>query len=166
MKMETKTKKGFTLLELMVVIAIMSIMSTLVIVSLAKSKNDRDVEAAGREVAAALREAQNDALTGKSGTNQYPCSVTFQVTGGGSGYRLLYNYNSSPGQSDCGAAFQWIYNKALSSGVSISPGSGNTVFSVPHGTFSSGTTGYTLNKGSSQYDVNVSGIGVITDGFK
>jgi prepilin-type N-terminal cleavage/methylation domain-containing protein len=65
MKNFQKKKKGVTLIELIVVIAVIGIMTSVGLVSLSRSRDRKAVEAATREVAAALRDAQNMALTGK-----------------------------------------------------------------------------------------------------
>lgn len=58
-------RNAFSLMELMIVIAIIGIMTGIGLVSLNSSKTTRALENASREVAAAIREAQNNALTGR-----------------------------------------------------------------------------------------------------
>ncbi len=63
-----KTRAGFTLIEVMIVVAIIGITSATVFVSLSTSRSTRGLDRASREVLAALREAQNYALSGRSAT--------------------------------------------------------------------------------------------------
>ena len=61
-------------MELMVVIAIIMIMTVVMLVVSVRDREKKKFEAAGREVAAAVREAQNNALTGKQIQNtDLPC---------------------------------------------------------------------------------------------
>lgn len=63
------TRKGFSFLELMTVIAMVGIMTAVTLVSLNKSRSEKDVEVAARVVAGALHEAQNYALTGENASS-------------------------------------------------------------------------------------------------
>ena len=56
-------KNGFTLIEIMVAMAIVGIMSAMVLTSLSSGKERKVVEGEARRVAAAIREIQNYALT-------------------------------------------------------------------------------------------------------
>ena len=77
--------------------AIIGVMSSVIMVSLSNSKKEKSIEVAARQVAAALREAQNYALSGKgasSGCNGY----TFFWTGssyGLKGYGTCPNINET-----------------------------------------------------------------------
>lgn len=62
-----KVSAGVTFVELMVVIAIIGIMTAVTVVSLQSSRDKKAVEVAGKQVVASIREAQNNALTGKNG---------------------------------------------------------------------------------------------------
>lgn len=77
--MKMKTKKAFTFLELLVIIAILSIAagSTGLILT-GRSRGQQDVRLAARQLEAAVREAQNNALNGVGGETicGYGISVT------------------------------------------------------------------------------------------
>lgn len=60
-----ENQKGYSLVELMLVIALIGIMVVIGFVSLVSARNKNAVEVAAREVAAVAREAQNYALSGK-----------------------------------------------------------------------------------------------------
>ena len=143
-----KNKKGLTLLELIVVVAIIGIMSSVIFISMSQSKSRTALEQASREVAAAIRETQNYALTGKvlaSNPDDLPFRYIFM--GNGSTYRVRYMYNSGgiPGTRTY-ATYE------LKNGVSMS----NTTiyYAVPHATKEVGSSSVTLSKaGASSYYV-------------
>ena len=77
-----KKKKGFTLLELMVVVAIIGIFTTTTLVSMNENRRVKSTEAAGRDIASAIREAQHLAVTGKSlNATHFPCKYVFKRDG-------------------------------------------------------------------------------------
>ena len=79
--------RGFTLVELVVAMALISIMATATVVSMSGSKTKQEVQAASHLVASALREAQNYALTGKNMTSNpanRPCKFRARSVTGGS----------------------------------------------------------------------------------
>lgn len=76
---------GFTLMELLISMTILSIMSVLTIVSFSGAKAGREVNGAARELAATIREAQNYAVTGKNitaTTTNRPCQFRLTATSG------------------------------------------------------------------------------------
>jgi prepilin-type N-terminal cleavage/methylation domain-containing protein len=81
-------KRGFSLLEMVVVVAIIVIMTMVMFVISFKDRSSKELEAVGREVSAAVREAQNNALTGRQRDNDLlPCSFAF-ILNGSSGYSI------------------------------------------------------------------------------
>ena len=77
-------QKGFSLLELIIVIAIVGIMTAITLVSMNTLREKKAVEEAAREVAAAIRETQNYALTGKDITaDSSACAYVFGWAGTG-----------------------------------------------------------------------------------
>lgn len=82
-----KTRSGFTFVELVVTMAILSGMAAVTIVSMNGGKTRHEVQSATHLVASALREAQNYALTGKNMTSNpanRPCKFRTRSVMGGS----------------------------------------------------------------------------------
>lgn len=61
----TSVRRGFSIIELMIVMAIILIMTTVLFVNRGNSRAQNDVDAATRLVAAQIRALQNESLTGK-----------------------------------------------------------------------------------------------------
>lgn len=76
------TKNGFSLVELLIVMAIMVIMAGVLLVSRSESRPVYDVEAGARQVAAQLRVLQNEALSGKMIGNVIACEMRFNTNPG------------------------------------------------------------------------------------
>lgn len=78
------TKSGFTLVEVVVATAILSIMAAITLISINGNKINTEAQAGTRLVASAIREAQNYALTGKNITsdpNKRPCRFRARTAG-------------------------------------------------------------------------------------
>jgi prepilin-type N-terminal cleavage/methylation domain-containing protein len=72
-------RKGFTLVELLVVAVIMMIIGATVVVNLFGRRTDADLTAATQQAATLLREAQSDALAQENGATQGSSSVAWGV---------------------------------------------------------------------------------------
>ena len=140
-------QRGFSFLELMIVIAIAGIMTAVMLVSMNAQKEKKEVEAAAREVAAVVREAQTYALTGKGLTaSSASCS---------------YNFFWTTGTVDYGITGCRTQNYVLKNGVQFSGSSGSVSFSVPFSATSPATI--LLNKNSSSYYVCVYSSGLVKE---
>ena len=139
---------GFTLIEVMVVIAIVSILTGVVIASLGKGRVQRELQTNRDQVMTVIREAQNNALTGKRPSDRTPCS--FSVEWGGTVYSLKYTYKD--GNDNCTSSPTTIFSYALKNGVQFG-NSGSVSFSVPHArpSFGSGSISILFMK-SGTYD--------------
>jgi prepilin-type N-terminal cleavage/methylation domain-containing protein len=144
-------QRAFTLVELLVVIAFISIMSAVVLISYSNSRNQRAVEMEARKVAAAIREAQNDALTGKgiiatctSVNLTFPSATTYSIAGNIAGCISPAVY------------YQLINGVTFTASDPIS-------FSVPVGNVTIITGKIVLHKGSSDYTVCVSLVGNVAE---
>lgn len=116
-----KSHKGVTFIELMVVIVIIGIMTGTTLVSVRGSQTGKELESAAREVAAAVREAQNYALTGKKLTSS--CSYNFVYVNGTANYNI-------------GGCISPAVNYILKNGVTFGSG-GSFDYYAPHGNVSS-----------------------------
>jgi prepilin-type N-terminal cleavage/methylation domain-containing protein len=84
-----KNKKGFTLIEVLVVCAIVGIMSAVILVMMSSGNRQKnEVQVAAREVAAAVREAQNYALNGKNASASCGNQYTFIPSNGYASYSI------------------------------------------------------------------------------
>jgi len=151
-KLKIFTKhKAFTLIELLVVIAFISIMSAVVLTSYQSSRTKKAVETEARKVAAAVREAQNDALTGKG-------------AGGCGGY--VFTYTSGTGNYGIGGCL--TANYTMINSVTFSNG-GVFTFAAPWGNITSTApltlpATITVTKGSYCSNVVVNSAGNVTEG--
>lgn len=156
---------GFTLIEVMIVIAIIGIMTAIVLSSFGSGRIERELETNAREFASVVREAQNYALTGKVITatgipsTSVPCS--FQVTWTSTEYSLIYRYKNSS-SDDCSSSSTYpVLTYLFKNGVTTSSG-GPVDFSLPHAVVS-GAGDIIFSKSSLSHAVCISADGHITD---
>jgi len=131
----------------MVVIAIISIMTSISIVAFANSKRTTALETASREVMAVLREAQNYALSGKNIDSTCASYNVLAVNSTGS-YFLKNNCALN-------------YNFVLKNGVTFSSG-GVISFLSPHGKLNGGGNKFVITNGTNSYAICVNNAGLIT----
>lgn len=135
MKKNRKFRLGFTLLELIVVVSIITIMTMVMLVTMFEDRENRELTAAARGVTAAIREAQNNALSGLSRDDKLPCSFSFELNGD-----TGYDVKRSVRESDSTICTEsTIASYAIDYDVKrIDAGNSNhlseIVFGVPHGT--------------------------------
>ncbi|QQS60894.1 MAG: type II secretion system protein [Candidatus Moraniibacteriota bacterium] len=167
-KIKIQERKGFTLLEMMMVIAIIGILSSLILVSV-----DRDsgvVQSAAREFATDLRSLKRSALNGTIPTGGgYACEFRLNpIVASFTSYTFSFRSKNSPTDACSGFNTYAPYNpKALKNGVFFRDGVGELIFSVPHGeVITGGGVIYTLKRGSKCAGVTVSVSGdIVEDGL-
>ncbi len=139
-----KKVRGFTLIEMVIVIAIIGLTSSIVITSLSSNRSARETDRAIHVLAGALREAQNYALTGKSvNAAQENCYFAIRFTS--ATQYTLANYYRSGG--DC-TSYTTISTTTLPSGATFTGfGSYPTVlaFELPRAEVYSATDGALAN---------------------
>jgi prepilin-type N-terminal cleavage/methylation domain-containing protein len=174
-----KRYDGYSVVEVMVVMAIIGIMSAALIVSVGSSREKKTVESEALKVAASIREAKNYALTGKTldTANNFPCDGRFvaPVTAPATNYYVKYGYRTSANKCSDGANGTAPSAGTVSSGVlqdgvkfTVVPASpnGRTIFSVPFGVIMnegvSPPMRYVISKGNSSYTICVSASGIVS----
>ncbi|MFH0969473.1 MAG: type II secretion system protein [Patescibacteria group bacterium] len=145
-----KKKKAFSIIEVLIVIAIIGIMTAATIVSLQSGKTDKELETAAREVSAAIREAQNNALTGKNASSscQY---YDFTYTASSTNYSV-----GTVSGSGCPLA-----SYTLKNGVTFVNG-GSFNFSIPFGGVT-GISGIKITKNNVCYCVSINSSGSVEE---
>jgi prepilin-type N-terminal cleavage/methylation domain-containing protein len=152
-----KNLRGFTLTEIIVVVAIIGIMTSLVTVSMRTGRINKELEANAREFAGIVREAQNNALTGKQIGGNTACAFYVTWTAP-STYSLKYTPSGS-----CGASPTLIVSYSLKNGVTFS-GGGTFNFKLPYATLSTPTVQATIfSKSGSSHVVCTYADGRVSD---
>lgn len=160
-----KNSHGFSLVEVLVVIAFIGIMTGVLFVSLSGKRTETSLKSAAREVAAAVRTAQNSALTGvKTGVpdGRSLCRYDIERTSA-STYEIFVRYSqnngSCPGNNNDRSS---LGRFSLKNGVSFSGGNWSVLFDVPRGNVSA-TASIGLTKSGSSFSVCVPSSGSITE---
>lgn len=143
-RVNTKNKSGFSLVELIVVMAIIVIMTGVLLVSQGgNNRNQEDVEAAARKVAAQLRQLQNEALSGKQIGGTSACYFNFVAVGTAT-YQI--NYNNCSNVLIAGSSQSFDINTSKN----VTAGAITITFLSPRGGSASGKVILTSTK-----DINV-----------
>lgn len=137
-------RQGFTLIEVVIVIAIIGIMTAFMVVSLSNQRRIRNLDLASQEIAAALRTAQNYALTGRSiNAAENNCSFGVQMVAGAT-YTLVHSVGAGCATSAIGGDY------SLRGGVSFA--AAQTVnFLLPRGEVGAKSTIRLTNGALSRY---------------
>jgi prepilin-type N-terminal cleavage/methylation domain-containing protein len=134
MRKASKNLKAYTLIEALVVVAIIAIVTSIILVSYSNSRRTQQLEGAAREVEAAVREAQSYALTGYQGVvGTDPCR--FEVAWSGTTYSVTYWYKSTSDDSCTGADPLVLGSYAVRNGVAFTSG-GSFSYTPPYATAS------------------------------
>ena len=107
-----KKQTGFTLLELVVVIAITSILTTVVTVNFQQQKSSQEVNAAAVDFISKIREVQNNILAGKTMSGQIKPATAYQIV-------LTTNSNSYRIDYDMGGTINTLETVTLSANIRV-----------------------------------------------
>ncbi len=123
-------RKGFTIIEVLVVVAVVGIMTAVMLVSLSDSRSGEAVKVAAREVAAVVRAAQTYAVSGRiTDPDKIPCEYRFVVVSPDT-YQIQYTHH--PRNDDTCVGPETVTSFTLPAGLTVS-GVGSIRFSVPNG---------------------------------
>ena len=130
MKKNRRKQLGFTLIELMVIVAIIGIMTTIGFVSLKSGQNKNKLKSAQAEITATIKLAQSYALQGKKDNNDIvPKYYGVRFSADGKSYIFCSNSNATDT-----ACSNPVGTYPLKNGVVLSAGQGSLVsFNVPYG---------------------------------
>jgi prepilin-type N-terminal cleavage/methylation domain-containing protein len=120
---------GFTLIEIMMVIALIGILSIVTIVSMRSRQNQNKLKVAQAETEAIIKQAQSYALQGKKQGNVVPKYYGIKFSADGKSYSFCINSNDL--DVDCSNP---IESYQFKNGVMLSAGQGTQIsFDVPYG---------------------------------
>lgn len=162
--------KAFTLIEILIVIAIVTLFATVILIDSNQGRVRRETENAGREMEGAMRVAQNYALTGRKvidatiPTTALPCYFMVRWDGGLSSYGITYIYKNTSSDvcSPSGPSFV-LATYALKNGV-VFNATGSFYFSLPHANIFDGSGPIATSKGVVMEKVGVRQIACIYAG--
>lgn len=124
---------GFTLIEVLIVSAIIGIMASVVIVSLSGARSENQVKNAAILFSTALRDLQNNALTGKNIGADIPCDFRFgNVAVGANSINFQYAQRSG-GSCANNPAVVALRTVTLTDGVTFGVVTAGGRFTVPWG---------------------------------
>ncbi|MDO9231357.1 MAG: prepilin-type N-terminal cleavage/methylation domain-containing protein [bacterium] len=125
-------KKGFTLLELMVIIGIIGIMTGVGLVSLSPAKKHYALKSAQDEVTAAIKLAQSYALQGKMpSSGDIACAYGFYLVND-STYQIFY-YKKNTTDGSCGTTENKVEENTLKNAVTAHSPQSRVYFMIPSG---------------------------------
>jgi prepilin-type N-terminal cleavage/methylation domain-containing protein len=121
--------KGFSVVELMLVLAIIGTMTAILIAFSSDRRQERELEAAAREVVGAIREAQNFALTGRIG-EPGTTPDRYRLKWEGNIYEVVYYGRPKTEGLDCAGGCT-VFQKELRPGTAF-VSDGWVEFDLPH----------------------------------
>ena len=158
--MDKKTKKrkflrGFTVIEILVIIGIMGIMLSVALVSLSGGRTSAKLDAAQREVASAIQTAKSNALQGKTASGSVPKYWGIYFDNDNKTYKIVPS--NAPGTDIAGGTETYT----LSNGVTFSVTnvtSRRIYFSIPNGNILRGNGSLYASGDTATVTVSISGL--------
>ena len=124
-----KKEKGFTLIEILIVVALIGILSVVSITSMKSGQDQNKLKAAQAETESIIKLAQSYALQGKKQGNIVPKYYGVKFSVDGKNYSFCSNLNDT--DVDCN---NLIENYQFKNGVMLSAGQGTQIsFDIPYG---------------------------------
>lgn len=150
-------KKGFTLIEVLAVIAIIGIASAIILASVGNGRTRKEVEGDARRLVGMLRELQNDALSGKQVVSgRVSCAFILPPSlAGATTISPTYRYRNGATCASVLSGTLPVFR--LTPGVSISVANGGVSFVVPWGKVWDGSVTASLG-GTVQYALTKAGV--------
>ncbi len=171
--MKKINKKGFSLIEIMIVISIITIMTAIVLVMSSNGNDELELKSAAREIVSNIRSAQNNALSGKQYLDKRSCFFEFKPLS--NSYTIEGEFYDPTKEVDCASpTTEIVASGNFPKGVSISSVyDGNIIsnigFKVPFGDITADhvlikkSIRMTINKDSLKYVVCISPSGRIDE---
>ncbi len=132
-------KKGFTLIEIVIVIAIIGIASSIVLVTVSNGRTRAQVEGDARRLSGMLRELQNNALSGEQiVSGRISCGFSLPPSAA-SAITIVPTYLYRNGATCATTLSGVLPTFSFSPGVSLSAANGGVRFVVPWGKVWDGT---------------------------
>jgi type II secretory pathway pseudopilin PulG len=142
-------KKGFTFIEVIIIFTIVFIMTAILLGTSYKDRSKKEISTVAREVAATIRETQNNALTGKQKENdKMPCAFKFEFQTHSYEIRRSFRGIDDVCPPDTNDGVDQVFSKiiqlpkdvqinsvALKYNDSTSADEDNIIFLVPYGDF-------------------------------
>lgn len=132
-------EKGFTLIEIVIVIAIIGIASSIVLATVSNGRTRAQVEGDARRLSGMLRDLQNNALSGEQIVlGRISCGFSLPPSAAGA-ITIVPTYLYRNGATCAATLSDVLPAFSLSPGVSISAANGGVRFVVPWGKVWDGT---------------------------
>ena len=160
-----KKSRGYTLVEMMVVIAIVGVFSAFVISSFSGSQATWALDTSSRELVAIIRQAQNNAVTGRYlQAGEIPCRYGVAKVSANQ-YKLYYKYRLPSDPSDCSVVSSSdIMTYTLRGGATFQSFPSSAEYSLPRGDIGSGMTITLQDAPATALNVCVSNNGMVIGG--
>lgn len=158
-------KSGFTMVEVLAILAVLAIMLAVSLTNLNPGKNEAKLKAAQREVGSAIRMAQSNALQGKTASGSVPRFWGFKFKDNNT-YTIFYIISTTDTTERDYETHDLNNGVIVSNPAALYETSTRLTFLVPNSSValpSGSSLGLTLQIGSSTKTVTITSGGVVTE---